>query len=233
MAQTIDLRSALGAVRSQGQRGTCLAFAVTAAHELHIGDGIDRSIETLYWGAKQFDRDNDPGTTFESADQALRKWGQPAEALWPYDPTADDRSSAYAPPASAIDPANCHLAALDPCALDRAAVEALLENSTVIAIGVPTWSALRRPADGHLRNPAVTDRDGGFHVMVIVGHRRDTNEILLRNSWGDEGYAWIPFAFIADHVLAAWSISTTAGTSRPVGPTLTKTRYGNQDDIDT
>src|SRR5438045_2427811 len=83
-----DLRPKLPSIKDQGKRGTCLAFAVTASHEraraisTTILEGL--SEEVLYWGSKQVDDNILVGTTFNSAADALQRWGQPAEAVWPY-----------------------------------------------------------------------------------------------------------------------------------------------------
>lgn len=214
MASNIDLRSELGPIRNQGPfRGTCLAFAVTAAHEHHRSDFSPLSVEMLYWGAKRMDGDTKSGTTIRSADQALRRWGQPAEDLWAYDTVRDDQHADYQPSAIAIDPAACHLGSLDLHSIDVATITGLLENRTVTVIGIPTWRGLSRPIKGRLTNPSPADLDGFHHALVIVGYRSDTNELLLRNSWGtswgENGYAWISFNFLTDHVNTAWSVSSS------------------------
>src|SRR3989442_11222287 len=88
------LRSLMPPVRDQGARPTCVAFAVSAAHELSRTGGSvvfeDLSEEALYWGCKQHDRRTTPGTSFSSAHAALVQWGQPAEEVWPYDLRRDD-----------------------------------------------------------------------------------------------------------------------------------------------
>lgn len=104
-------------VRDQGERGTCLAFAVTAAHEVaraHVmGIVEDLAEETLYWGCKQIDGDTDDGTYLDSTVVALRQWGQPTESHWPYD-GARKMDASYIPPAQALDPSQCHAADVRP-----------------------------------------------------------------------------------------------------------------------
>lgn len=228
MTRTVDLRASLGPVRQQGPfRGTCLAFAVSAVHEPTL-DHVDQlCVEVLYWGAKQHDGDPRPGTTFEAANKALTRWGQPPEPFWPYDPFRTDTDGSYQPPADAIDPANCHSAELTPITIDASAIRAAIDADTPVAIGAPTWPGLRRPAGGHLANPGSAELDGEYHAMVVVGYRLDTNELLLRNSWGpawgDEGHAWIPFGFVTDHVIAAWQIGPPHPASTSHAPQATAT----------
>jgi hypothetical protein len=186
MPAAVDLRPLLGPVRNQGPfRGTCLAFAVTAMHELAAGmtaDGL--SVETLYWSAKQHDGFAAAGTTFEAASAGLTTHGQPHEHLWAYDPLRDDLSPTYQPPPAAIDAGNCRFAKLSPVDPTPAAVRTALDEDRPVAIGIRTWPALRRLNGAHLETPSANQLDGGRHAVVVVGYDTSTAEILLRNSWG-------------------------------------------------
>ncbi len=88
--KTVDLRPLFPPVRDQGIRGTCVAFAVTAAHELarqsSIGNYEDLSDEALYWNCKQIDGDLQEGTSFDSAAEALEQagWGENGYGYLPY-----------------------------------------------------------------------------------------------------------------------------------------------------
>jgi len=77
------------------------SLAPYPAHELHrstnaVGDE-DLSEDALYWGSKQLDTTVRGGTTFKAARDALRKWGQPIESVWPYDSSLDE-SDPHRPP---------------------------------------------------------------------------------------------------------------------------------------
>lgn len=233
MARIKDLRPMLGPARSQGRRGTCLAFAVTAGHENHDPRVTPTfAIEVLYWGAKQHDGHPGPGTTFPAAAAALQKWGQPDESLWPYDPSRDESAATYSPPPQTIDPAVCVFAGLRSIMSTTVAVQAELDQDRVVAIGAPTWPGLRRPAGDRIDNPTVADLDGGFHAMAVVGYQADTREFLLRNSWGtrwgDQGHAWVPMSFIDDHARAAWVVdeATATAPSAPSGGLATDGIFG-------
>ncbi len=211
MPRIKDLRLVLGAARAQGLRHTCLAFAVTTAHENHDARVQPTlAVEVLYWGAKQCDGNTRPGTTFTAAATAMRQWGQPEEPFWPYDPLRDDQEPGYAPPAAAINPVNCVFAGLRRITPTAAEVTDELDQDRVVVIGVPTWRQLRRPVAGRLTIPTSADLDGGFHAMAVVGYRTDTGEFLLRNSWGQswgqQGHAWIAMAFVDSHAIEAWVV---------------------------
>ena len=119
---SVDLSPRMLYVQNQGPfRGTCLAFAVTASHELSrspdIGPLEDLSEEMLYWGAKQVEGNRRAGAQVVSMNAALTGWGQPPEALWPYDPFIDDTQPTYQPSAACLQAGNTRKAKLQKIAV--------------------------------------------------------------------------------------------------------------------
>src|SRR5712692_5566143 len=137
---SVDLRPRLPAVKDQGPRGTCVAFAVTAAHEAERAQGgpvvEDLAEEVLYWGCKQVDGNYTPGTSFASAGVALARWGQPDESLWPYDPFRVDTDASYVPPSGALGPSVCRQARLTQVALDVAVIRDYLARDRIVLLGL-------------------------------------------------------------------------------------------------
>lgn len=222
----VDLRPQFRPPGDQGRRGTCVAFAVTSAHEHHHGgaDGAepdDLSEETLYWGCKQLDGVAGPGTRLSAADLALQRWGQPLEHLWPYDGDRDDAAADYSPPAAAIDPANCHRTALRRLAVDEATVLAELLAQRPVVVAMQVWEAFRRASTSPLPAPARDELYPTGHTGVLVGYDPTRAAVLFRNSWGtgwaDDGHLWISVGIIP-LLLGAWvvepaddqGVSTTA-----------------------
>lgn len=213
-----DLRARLRPAGDQGRRGTCVAFAVTAIHEAHRGTDGDNDIpedlaeEVLFWGAKQIDGDLADGTRFTSADVALQRWGQPLEALWPYDDRRDHRAASYQAPAAAVDPVNCHTSALRPLSVDADAVRQELDAGLPVVIGIPVWDGLRHAAAEPLPAPDPADIYPTRHAVVAVGHDPSAGTVLIRNSWGPrwgtDGHLWIDDA-VLDLATGAWVIDTT------------------------
>jgi hypothetical protein len=211
-AASVDLSARMRPVADQGPRGTCLAFAVTAAHELaRTGQGHNQglSVECLYWAAKQRDGDVSEGTSFASAYDALANTGHPREELWPYDPLRDASAPDYAPP-PAIVHGNCHRAVLREITPMLEAVRSELAAGCAIAVGIPLWDSFYTPKEGELDLPARSELTGALHVVTVVGYDDRAHRIRIRNSWGvgwgDSGYATLPCGFIGDYVLEAWSI---------------------------
>ena len=79
-----DLRSAFGPVRDQGDRPTCLAFAVSDAHAAIRSDWEPLSIEYLFYHAQRLGgRSAGQGCALQDALRVLRTDGQPHENGWP------------------------------------------------------------------------------------------------------------------------------------------------------
>lgn len=209
-----DLRPSLPPVHDQGQRGACLAFAVTAAHEVsRPGPGIpeDLSEEALYWGCKRTDGNWNAGTTFGSAAVAIHRWGQPLEATWPYDSTRSD-GVAYKP-AGRAGGKDWFTSALRRVGTDLPAVRALLDGGTPVALGLTVFDTFFHPdADGHIHEPAAGSQPRGRHAVLAVGHQ--PAELLIRNSWGTAwalgGYAWLGDGYVQSHAGDAWVIDGAA-----------------------
>jgi hypothetical protein len=212
---SVDLSSRMLSVQDQGPlRGTCLAFAVTASHELSrspdIGPLEDLSEEMAYWGAKEVEGNRRPGASFASMNAALTKWGQPLEALWPYDPFIDDTQQSYQPSAACLQASNVRKATMRKIVVSVDSFRNQLGSGRPIVTGIPLWDAFRRTVDGLLTNPSPAELIGAHHAVVTVGYDDARSRILVRNSWGetwgDHGHAWLPYAFVSQHVIEAWVI---------------------------
>jgi len=228
-----DLRALLPPVRDQGQRGTCVAFAVTAAHEIARAAGAavseDLSEEALFWGCKIIDGNWTSGTRFSSAAAAIGATGQPPEAVWPYSP----RRAAgirYDPPTK---PAHdWHKADLGQAPLDLAKVREEIDAGRPVVLGLTVFDTLFRPSPaGRIDAPTAGARKQGRHAVLAVGH--DTTALLIRNSWGTTwalgGYGWLSNDYAEQHVHEAWVIQPSVGGSAPTYPARTSGDiYGSQ-----
>lgn len=208
----MDLRAELGPVRDQGDRGTCLAFSVTALHEFAgrpAEDYADLSEEGLYWGCKQQDGDWQQGTTFESARDALDNWGQPKAEDWPYDGTRDD-SEEYAPPAGALGSTDWFRAELGSVGRELHRLKEFLSERTIVAIGLGITGDFSTTPDGRI--PEDSDPVAGLHAIVLVGYSDQEGAFIFRNSWGDEwgdeGYGYLPYQYVEAHISDAWVIES-------------------------
>jgi C1A family cysteine protease len=204
----VDLRSTLTAVRDQGNRGTCLAFGLTAVHEQArgaIGDDNLLCVEKLYHDAiKRLivpATPHRPGLTLPAASGALSDHGQGNEKDWPYDGDRDAFVPEYVPPAEALTHLRC--STTRKVELTPTAVRSELDAGRAVVMGIKLWDGFIR-ADSNtdtVTAPATSDLMPFGHAVVVVGHD-DAGRLLVRNSWGDvwgtAGHAWIDETFVAD-----------------------------------
>jgi C1A family cysteine protease len=223
------MRSLLPPVLDQGQRGTCVAFAVTAAHEVARAAGTavseDLSEEALYWGCKIIDGNFRSGTSFDSAATAISTTGQPLEAIWPYEPRRR-AGIRYDPPRKPT--ADWHTSGLDKAVLDLASVRTELDAGRPVVLGLILFDTLFMPsAVGRIDAPAAESPARGRHAVLAVGH--DADALLVRNSWGTTwalgGYGWLSNDYAEQHVLEAWVIEPAVGATPASGARTTGEVY--------
>lgn len=204
----LDLRMALGPVRDQGDRPTCLAVAATTAHEFARGSAAPLSPEYLHFFASGT-RSRDP-VTFPATVRALHDPGQPAEVDCPYQPSD--------PPTNWVPPTGVrlfrHRSAVVPADSDD--IAALLRAPKVPVVGLSLPPGIFQPV-----SPWVISPDGpvrGFHAVVVVGlgNLNGTRCFLIRNSWGlawgMDGHAWLTDTFFARHLQHLMVLQTEVGS---------------------
>lgn len=216
----VDLRSRLLPVGDQGRRGTCVAFAATAAHEYLRDEGIHLSVEFLHWSAKQRDGFglSEEGTTLEAAVAALAEAGQPPEIMWPYDDTRDQRAASYCPSDEVVKDASCRRVLRGTAlGLVSTIVQTVLAAGTPVLLGLrlfSTWHYLEAD-DAKIRQPPPELQPLGGHAVLVVGFGELSTEVgrhfLIRNSWGADwgqnGYAFLPYDYVDAHAIAIWQLS--------------------------
>lgn len=208
----VDLRSQLPPPRDQGPRNTCLAFAVTGAHELERNHSssltLHLSEEAIYWAARQLCTGTS-GLTFVSAGQALSSQGQPEETVWPYDQLCDE-SIGYAPPPGVLLDSNCFLAELKRIDLSIDAVREILDQHRLVVLGIQMSASFFGDNGGIIQMPTAGEIIQAGHAVGVVGYSDLEEYLLFRNSWGeewgDEGYGYLPYAYLGEHGLAAYSV---------------------------
>lgn len=214
----VDLRPSLPTVRDQGARSTCLAFAITAAHEAirndHNGIIEDLSEEVLYWGCKQVDGDREPGSVFSSASAALMQWGQPREELWPYNGNRDDTDLSYSPPDGALDGDICFKALMRRIPANIQSIKSWLSRGYTVALGIILCQGFYTPFRGTISMPISDEELTEGHAILVVGYEDSSvvgeGFLVLRNSWGldwgEGGYGYLPYAYIGLYGGDAWIV---------------------------
>lgn len=216
--QVIDLRSCMPwPVRNQGDRGTCVSFAMTALCELKACEldkkGTDLSEQFLYWATKTQTGDKRPGeagTLLEYSLEALQSHGIPVEIDWPYNPNVipgnESHGAAGAPSAAVLQAALPRRSAgnySDVKVGSAARILALLKLGKAVAISLPVaedplshinnWATAVGVRFGIVLDPPPTSVLKGGHAVAVTGFVADPIEpnggyFIIRNSWSGNGW---------------------------------------------
>jgi C1A family cysteine protease len=213
----VDLRQTgfLPDIWDQGQLGSCTAFASCAAYSFDLdkqasGDNYDPSELFVYYNTRFIEGtvDEDSGAYIRDAIKSLNKYGVPAESEWPYD------ISKYAERPS--DPA--YESGLLREALKYATVDvttrdlkAVLASGYPVVVGFTVYESFDSDQvinTGIVPLPNDTERILGGHAVLVVGYKLIDGNLywICRNSWGtswgDNGYFYMPEAYLTNTDLA-------------------------------
>lgn len=206
--QHIDLRRPNWEVRDQGQRGTCVAFAVAACRELLPDTPESLSPQYLFWASKRLDPQTDiDGTLILYAKEALSSSGICEESSWNYNGTPQTKVDQGPPPQHANTSASrfkhicTHYEEKRHPQIARTILHALKEAKRPVAVSVPVfynpqnnqrnnWNTPVARSRGRILNPPPTGSVAAAgHAICLTGFHPDQREplggyFIFRNSWG-------------------------------------------------
>lgn len=218
-ANSINHIHQLNPILSQGNdRGTCTAFAVSAANEFSIfiktARYYDLSEQYLFHETKILENDSVCGSWIESAMDIISSKGQCLESIWSYNPhppcvqsygkpsNADQNARSFTNTYFEISPNNIQ------------ALKLALTSIRIIPFSIPIFDSWYYSSDtyrtGRITLPLNNEEATGGHAMVLVGYQ-DTDHspgggyFIIRNSWGTNwakdsyygpGYGIIPYKYI-------------------------------------
>lgn len=207
---TTDLSTALGPIRDQGQRPTCLAFAGSDLHS-HAHKCGHLSVDYLsYHTALAMSGIWQPGMGF-SVDhllQAMNVPGQPEESAYPYHPSDQNRPLISPPTVTGLR----DMAARQPV-LSLSDIAPTIQNGDPVGVVIAVTPSLHKPVDGVVEYQTAVIADQ-YHAMSVVGLGESDKDghrhYLVRNSWGPNwgqgGHAWIPERHLRRHTVRAFMI---------------------------
>lgn len=211
----IDLRAQCSPIEDQGRLGSCTAQSVVGLMEYMMRragkDHIDGSRLFIYKVTRNLlGVTGDTGAYLRSTMHAVRAFGVPPEALWPY---VVDRFEEE--PTSFLYSYAQNFKAMKYVRLDKAGLttKKILDNIKYVlcrgypaAFGFTVYSSISGAADIPFPD-ARTDRRTGGHAVLAVGYddnhrvgRTVVPSLIIRNSWGrawgDQGYGYLPYEYI-------------------------------------
>jgi C1A family cysteine protease len=224
----VSLIDRFPAVRDQGQRGTCVAFASMAYLEHHLANGSAkaprRSEQFFYWACKEVDGTPNEGTTLAAAHKALKTHGVCRNATWTYHATPIASNESQGPPpdkAVAEAKAMTWSKAKHHTPGDVDVLCAQLDQGRPVVLGVltyPTWDFPTVADTGEITLPLPLSLHDGGHAVCLVGYERRPNVpgggvVLFRNSWGKAwaaksrykaGYGTLFFEYVRQYAVEAF-----------------------------
>lgn len=224
LPESVDLRGGFNPIRSQGNQGSCVAFAITSIYEYVIykktRELLDLSEAFLFYNARDIDPNDDISVEFGDrgsrecyAIESLGKFGIALEADCPYDERVHNKRPSE----------EAYKEALNRTLIKALNVERKVEVfKAALAEGHPITGGFvlckgffkQTSVDGYVQMPteaeiyaalnpsAGEEQMHGRHEMVIVGYSDKLQCFIIRNSWnarwGDGGYCYMPYAYIED-----------------------------------
>lgn len=213
----VDLRSGFTKIKNQGQQGSCLAFAVTSIYEYFLKSNNDPNPDLseafIYYNArkKAGKVDSDSGSRVDYAMESLVEEGICTEEVFPY----TDKIYDLCPPQEAYDDAKTRKVkvALN-VTCDVEAIKSALEDGFPVLGSFTVFNSFDKNSNGIISLPTAEEladmekgmhEKHGYHAMVICGYSDNYKFFIVRNSWdtsfGDNGYCYIPYSYIADKTL--------------------------------
>lgn len=193
---SIDLRTRMCDVRDQGARPTCLAHALTAAHEHAAAMAEPLSPEYLHYLATG-GRICDAAQVY-SAIEALKNTGQCTEQDCPY--SVSDPPLTWKPPTGLVLRRFPFTVPPNPLVM----LEQQLTHGVAPVLGLSLPTTFYTPTEPWVISTDYTVRTNHAVVGVGLGAYRGDPVYLIRNSWGAswgmQGYAWLDAAFMRQHL---------------------------------
>jgi C1A family cysteine protease len=214
----IDLRPKFPPCYDQGQTGSCTGNATAGAiHYDRIIEGLDvwtPSRLFIYYNTRVIEgtTSEDAGGTLRNSVKSVVKYGTCTETLWPY----IEEKFADKPSDDAYGEAKKHVAIqylrINDGSLTR--MKSCLEAGFPFVFGMSVYASFESPdvaKTGKVPLPSDGEECLGGHALCCVGYIDADECFIIRNSWGqwgDNGYCYVPYAYLTDTNLANdfWTI---------------------------
>jgi len=214
----IDLRNLCHLVRDQGQEGACSGFATAAFRECYAaknGETLKEDLAPAYlYGWTRIEDGtfpNDSGASLASEFSVLQQRGVCPESYLPY--TTDPKEGPNAVADTAAEPYRIDKP-LQVDSSDSQVVKSVLASQRTVAIGFRVYESFEQVgSSGVVPTPNQNESLLGGHAVLVCGYNDEKRYWIVRNSWsqtwGDEGYCYMPYGYEAIWV-EAWTAEAVA-----------------------
>jgi len=220
----IDLRAACPAIYNQGQLGSCTANAIGAAFDFDRhkegGGFMMPSRLFIYYNERDMEGTvaTDAGASLRDGIKSLKTIGVAPEREWPYDIARfTEKPSAQCYTDAEKNQALQYQRITTPHDSPLSDMFACLQEGYPFVTGISVYESFESDETartGIIPIPAPHEKLLGGHAVLVVGYRRTEEQFICRNSWGtewgDQGYFYLPFGYLADKGLAndMWVVKT-------------------------
>lgn len=202
--EAVDLREFFTPVRNQGSLGSCCVFATTSLYEylLKKGKDADRDFSErfVFYYTNILKGKPDGGASYKTVLDAMAENGVCEENLCPYDldkmgeePSVQARNDAQ----------NHRVTEAMNVRVRHEDITSALSAGYPVGISLKLFDSFGETYKGFVSYPTdeeLASDETGYHAMVVVGYSEKDNVYIVRNSWGesfgDNGYCYIPFSYI-------------------------------------
>ncbi len=213
----VDLRPNCSPIQDQGQLGSCTANALAGnldyLKKQQIKKILDFSRLFIYYNERVIEHtvNTDSGAMLRDGIKTLVKLGACLESEWPYDvnkftiqPTAKDYSDALNYQITSY----YRLSGLNE-------LKHTLSQNYPFVFGFSVYESFESSEvaeSGIVPLPAKDEQLVGGHAVMAVGFDDQTQQFIIRNSWGDlwgqNGYCFMPYEYLTNPNLASdfWTI---------------------------
>ncbi|CAF3908045.1 unnamed protein product [Rotaria sp. Silwood2] len=223
----VDLRPDMTTVENQYTANSCVANSLAGSYEYLLKKSYSTQIDVsrlfIYYNARYRDNPSgeitDSGCMIDEAISALSEYGTCLESLWPYELLSVN----IQPSAEAYESAKYHtIVDWLQVKINLKEMKAALAQGYPFIFGAELFNSFSMATQsGVVPVPTATERIYHFeffsyHAMLAVGYSDRSQMFIVRNSWGpewgDQGYCYIPYAYLADPSLCfdAWVIRKLA-----------------------
>jgi C1A family cysteine protease len=206
---SIDLSLEFPPVRDQGQEGACTAFAWTGALQ-HMAmrqklqwATLEPSEQAFYYQERvhgKYDINQDTGASLSDGAWVAMNIGCVKNTDFPY-----SRPLNTPPPGGPVIDLATVCLSVNQNAID---IKTALVEGYGVPFGVVVYESFEDAKLGEIPMPNVqAEQVLGGHAIVLVGYNDGFQQFKFRNSWssswGDEGYGYLPYAYVLNSDLAS------------------------------